>query len=499
MATTPNMSLVLPTVSQTLGPLWATEVNAAISLVDSHNHAAGQGVQVPTVGINVNADLPFGGFNAVGLRTARFTSQAATLTQPADAGCAYVVAGDLWYNNGSGAAVQITSGAAIVGTPGSIGGLASPAAVTYTSVDTRFRFTSNASVNAQLDAGPVTVRSMVASANGVTIQSPSGLAANYAVTLWPSLPASQRVVTLDNLGVLSTSALNPVDGVTIVLASGLYQAVGVTQSGANATATVRGNRSAADTGADVVLTGQATRTAGKLTDFQNNGVSQAYLDFAGQLWLVNAAPAIVDGAGNTSLTLFGNRNAADAGADLVLTGRATRTAGVLADFQNNGASRAQVDYIGNVHGSNLSQYAFQNSDLSFGTSATTSSLGFTSVTGGAYEFDAELLVSAGGGLTVNMTFGVSGLVASTFTVASMTVSSDGNNTPNGAASTALATGLALLTVTTGGVVQLVRVHGYLVASTGGLMTLRFAGIASTSVLKAGSSFRWRRVDLGTYA
>lgn len=44
MTTTPNMNLVLPDVSATLGPAWATALNTLLALVDLHDHTTGNGV-----------------------------------------------------------------------------------------------------------------------------------------------------------------------------------------------------------------------------------------------------------------------------------------------------------------------------------------------------------------------------------------------------------------------------------------------------------------------
>src|SRR5574340_454984 len=301
---TPNMNLTLPTVSQTLEPLWATQSNAAFTAIDSHNHSTGQGVAVPSAGLNINADLPFGAFNATQMRTVRFSDVLAPLTNPSDAGCVYVAGGNLYYNSGTGAAVQITAGAGLAGTPVSISGLTSPAALTYTSANTKFTFTSNTNIAAQIDNGPVTIRQMTSGANGITIQSPNSLAAAYSITLLPALPAGQRFLTIDNVGTMSTWNI---DGTTIAIVSGATQAVGVTQNAANTSATIKGNRSAADAGADVVLTGQVTRTAGWLCAIQNNGTTRFNFDFPGDFGLTTSAvnSLIYQQTANGGITLRG--------------------------------------------------------------------------------------------------------------------------------------------------------------------------------------------------
>lgn len=52
----------------------------------------------------------------------------------------------------------------------------------------------------------------------------------------------------------------------------------ILQTQANSSVSVKGNRSAADTGADVVLGGQALRTAGRITSFQNNAVEKSFVN-----------------------------------------------------------------------------------------------------------------------------------------------------------------------------------------------------------------------------
>lgn len=143
---------------------------------------------------------------------------------------------------------------------------------------------------------------------------------------------------------------------------GTIQAGILTAAGtANQSLTLRGNRSAADAGTDFVATSLAARTAGNLLDVQNNGTSvftianaatvpAATATFAGQSLSLSSAngATILAGGSNVSLTLRGNRTGADAGADMVFNSQATRTAGLLADFQNNGSSKLTVTFEGSV-------------------------------------------------------------------------------------------------------------------------------------------------------
>src|SRR5215813_10420746 len=104
---TPFMNLTLPTPSVTIGPTWATNINTALTSIDSHNHTAGQGVQIPSAGININADLLWNNFNFTGLRSTKFTSQNGVLALTSDINCVYVNNGDLFYNNGSNQSVRL--------------------------------------------------------------------------------------------------------------------------------------------------------------------------------------------------------------------------------------------------------------------------------------------------------------------------------------------------------------------------------------------------------
>jgi hypothetical protein len=108
--TSPNMGIVVPVVSSELGPAWATELfNALIATIDAHNHTSGKGVQVPTAGININADLGFGGFNATNFRSVRLANQGSPLALGPDIGCLYESGGELWYNDSSARQVKLTN------------------------------------------------------------------------------------------------------------------------------------------------------------------------------------------------------------------------------------------------------------------------------------------------------------------------------------------------------------------------------------------------------
>ena len=218
---TPNMNLNLPVVSTTPGPQWASNINSAFSLVDSHNHTSGNGVAIPSGGLNINADLPFNSNNATLLRSVRFVPQNAPIALGNDLSCLYSVNGDLYYNSGAGAQIQLTIGGALNAT--SIGGIGgdyqtSSAAVFYTSLTDTFTFWQSSGINAALDVGQIKIRYPGTGANYVGLNASVGVAADFNMTLPLALPASQKFMTLDASGQIS--APWAVDGSTLEVSGG---------------------------------------------------------------------------------------------------------------------------------------------------------------------------------------------------------------------------------------------------------------------------------------
>lgn len=196
----PNMNMPVPIVGADLGPQYAIDINTCLSLIDSHDHSNGNGAKISQAGINITGDVAFNGFNATLLRTTRFSSQGAALAVASDLNCAYVVGNDLYFNDGLGNQIRMTQSGGVAGTPGSIAGLAAPASATYIPASTKFVWQSNMNTSADMDIGSLIIRQNSASANGITISSPAALAANYSLTLFPSLPSTKRQVSVDASG-----------------------------------------------------------------------------------------------------------------------------------------------------------------------------------------------------------------------------------------------------------------------------------------------------------
>ncbi len=129
---------------------------------------------------------------------------------------------------------------------------------------------------------------------------------------------------------------------------------------------------AASTSAGLLVdTNGITRTAGVLLQVNNNGTSyfsvasSGNITFGASSWMINAgsqtlsgnylainnggyiiAPKITWNGSSTGVVVQGNQVAAGTGADVISTGQATRTAGLIHDFQNNGVSKRSVDFNG---------------------------------------------------------------------------------------------------------------------------------------------------------
>lgn len=116
MATTfMNLNLPVPTV--TLGPAWATQLNAALERVDEHDHSSGRGVKIKPAGIDINAELPFNNNRATELLGLQLQSQSAALSGLPNANLIHSVGGDLYFTSGGGTAIQLTSGGSIAPSP----------------------------------------------------------------------------------------------------------------------------------------------------------------------------------------------------------------------------------------------------------------------------------------------------------------------------------------------------------------------------------------------
>lgn len=200
---TPNMNMPAPIPAVTIGPEWAYDIASCLSVIDSHDHSPGKGVQITPAGLSINTDLPFNSNNATGLRTVRFSPLVSPLASASpDVGSLYVSGNELYYNDVSGGnQVKITTNGAVNAGAGSITGLPSGTASASFSAGT-FVWQSATSTAANLDARSIVLRNSTPSSNGLTLNPPAAMAANYSLTL-PSQPATTKFLQIDSSGNMS--------------------------------------------------------------------------------------------------------------------------------------------------------------------------------------------------------------------------------------------------------------------------------------------------------
>jgi len=206
----PNMGLVIPAVGQDYGPAWANYINASLSTLDGHSHVSGSGVPITPSAISMTSDLSFNSQNATVLRSTRYVSQGSALATSSDVGCLYVVNGNLYFNYNSSTPVQITTGASVNGSAGTITGLPSgTAGASFTAISGTFVFTQSTGSGANMDSGTLIVRNPgsypVPSGNYVAIQAPASFtSAGYSITLPSGVPSvSASPLLMDTAGNVS--------------------------------------------------------------------------------------------------------------------------------------------------------------------------------------------------------------------------------------------------------------------------------------------------------
>lgn len=234
---TPNMSLTVPGVGTEAGPQYATEINQDLNLLDAHDHTAGRGIAIVPAAMNINTALTFANNFATNVAGVNLQPQSST---PA-INTVYESGVDLFYVDGNGNNVQLTSGGGVAGSPGNITGLTPPASVSYISASSTFVFQSDTNIAANLDVGSVLLRNLTPNSTfALTLSAPAALTNNYNVRL-PILPASQSFMTIDNLGNIGAPALYPLTSADIasatILSSNIAAATILGSNIANATIT----------------------------------------------------------------------------------------------------------------------------------------------------------------------------------------------------------------------------------------------------------------------
>ncbi len=209
-----NMSLPIPTVGSQPGPDYAFNINASLTLIDQHDHSQGRGVQITPAGLNINTDLTLNDHSLTTISNLVFSTQVSSALPQA----LYVAPGtetpainDLFFNDGNGNIVQITSAGAVNATAASIPG------ESYAGGTFFWKQGTGSTTPANFDIGSITLRPNTAlTTNGVRLSPPSTISTQYDIA-FPELPAATNILSMDVSG--NMFALINVDNASLQLVS----------------------------------------------------------------------------------------------------------------------------------------------------------------------------------------------------------------------------------------------------------------------------------------
>ena len=202
------MLITLPSLGGDEG-IWDDGVNAALSLIDAHDHTTNKGARIRAAAINIDGDLAYNGFflNTVGKIV--FSSIAVPST---DNKSIFVstVDNELYWRTNAGTNVKLTSGTSI--NTSLVGGILGDystvgAEVAYDDVNDRYTFKQQGSKPwARIASGPVRIYEFnTTEALYVELAAPSTLASSYTVTLPLVPPGTQAMLQMSTAGVLLAS------------------------------------------------------------------------------------------------------------------------------------------------------------------------------------------------------------------------------------------------------------------------------------------------------
>jgi hypothetical protein len=156
---TPNLGLTIPGVGSEQGPDYAIEINNDLTKIDAHDHSLGAGARITPSGININTDLTMVSNSLTNIESLVLTNQTAITTPMAIYAETTGGQQELFYNDGTGRAIQITENGIVKASIASLDG-ESYAGGTFT-----WTQTSATAIPANFDIGSITLRPNV---NGTT-------------------------------------------------------------------------------------------------------------------------------------------------------------------------------------------------------------------------------------------------------------------------------------------------------------------------------------------
>lgn len=199
--TSTYMGFPVSTVGVSSGEDWETNLNAALAVIDAHDHSPGNGVQISPSGLNISSDLSFVGNNVFDLKSVIFEVQGSPLGNAGlYVGCLYVSGNELYYNDVSGGnQVQITLSGAVNATSSGISSGSATAAFSGGVLLVKSSSISYANIAVQ----SVLLSNSGNLSNQLTLKAPT-LSGSYAVAL-PAIPGSTSFLTIDTSGNMAST------------------------------------------------------------------------------------------------------------------------------------------------------------------------------------------------------------------------------------------------------------------------------------------------------
>ena len=191
---TPNMNLQLTTIGVDSGLTWEINTNQNATTLDGHNHTSGNGVPIPSSGLNINSSLPFNGQSATGLQATQYQLQPVPLSPLTMPASVYFAGVDLYANDGAGNTVRITSGGSVNATSSGITNGTASASFVSGSLAVK----SSSSSYANVDLQSVVLSNPGNTSNQLTLAAPT-LSGNSQITL-PNVPSQVEFLTIDSSG-----------------------------------------------------------------------------------------------------------------------------------------------------------------------------------------------------------------------------------------------------------------------------------------------------------
>jgi len=214
MTTTPYMGIVLPTAGDAGAGSWDDDIDSAFEdRIDGHRHVSGEGRQIPSAGIGIDANLTFAGWIPTNVGAIGFAERIAAASPAIPNQSLWVnsVNDDLYFRSSGGTDNRLTAGGvlnvAIVG--GIVGDYAASGAVfSYDDANKRYKAMRSSGPDywASVAMGDLELLEKASGiSNKVTLKSPAALAASYTVTFPAAVPASTVAVQSSSAGVLTFS------------------------------------------------------------------------------------------------------------------------------------------------------------------------------------------------------------------------------------------------------------------------------------------------------